>query len=149
MEASQAIKLILRALQRRSANALLDGSSVISFVSMPTEFPTALRVLLFHEHAPDGQHFWVAQCVDFAICAQGETLEEVKTAFETTWDLEVKAAIERGYDSLEHLPAAPERYRELWDRAWQMENRLENHAPPTTHRVPRLGDAHVRIADVA
>src|SRR5262249_29907877 len=71
-----------------------------------------LKVLLRKENRS-----WVAQCVDYDIAAQGETVRAAMSAFHRTLKAQVMLDIERGREPLKAIPAAPEVYAKQFDVA--------------------------------
>jgi hypothetical protein len=76
-----------------------------------------LRVLIFRS-----DDRYVAQCLEYDIAAQGETLDEVRYQFEYAVVGRIAAAQELGSDPFD-LPAAPPHFHELWDRSATLEAR--------------------------
>lgn len=64
-----------------------------------------LRVLLIeHDDA------WVAQCIEYDLAAQAESLPAVLDEFDRVLQARVSIALERGLDPFADLPSAPAEY---------------------------------------
>ncbi len=66
----------------------------------------AFSVLIFQEHALNASG-WVAQCLDYDIVSQGDTISEVKQRLARTVIGQICVDISRGRDPLEGIPSAP------------------------------------------
>jgi predicted RNase H-like HicB family nuclease len=56
-----------------------------------------LKVALFQEHA-SRKSYWVAKCVDYGICSQGETEEAAKQSFKETLTKHVLISLHLGQE---------------------------------------------------
>lgn len=72
-----------------------------------------ITVLYFR---PSEGSTWCAQCVEYDIAAEGDSLHEVECNFLTGLEIRFRVAAEKGIDPLD-LPAAPAIFREMSDRA--------------------------------
>lgn len=57
---------------------------------------------------------WIAICLEHYILADGDTIPEVKQAFEVALGSEILMALDDGKVPLEGLPPAPAKYHEMW-----------------------------------
>jgi hypothetical protein len=111
-----------------------------------------LHVLLLQESA--GEHdVWVAQCLEYDVTAQGDTIHEAQKDFERTILGEIALALERGKRPLADIAPAPARYQALWERAHQLARSMVV-TPPSDlsaiarnapHLVPRT-EAEFRVS---
>jgi len=69
------------------------------------KLPNILRVLIFIE-----DKHWVAQCLEYDIVAQGETVKELKSCFEESISLLIASEIEAGQQPLQNVVAAPNHF---------------------------------------
>jgi hypothetical protein len=114
--------------------------------------PLTLHVLLFQE--PAGEHeVWIAQCLEYDITAQGDTIRAAQKDFERTVLGEIVLALEGGRPPLSGIAPAPSRYQTLWECAHQLTgSMLVTPAPdlsPMITRTPDLvprAEAEFRVA---
>jgi hypothetical protein len=83
---------------------------------------TQFTVSVLLTHADDA---WVAQCLEYDIAAQGDTLDAVKSAFERTFIGQMLVNHHHGLDPLDDIPAAPQ---EVWDQ-FRASHRLAERQP--------------------
>jgi hypothetical protein len=60
---------------------------------------------------------WVAQCVEYDIAAFAKSLPELSKAFERAMAANLCVNADLGRNALDGVPAAPERFRQLFDKA--------------------------------
>jgi hypothetical protein len=84
---------------------------------------------------------WVAQGLEYDICAQAGTLEAVQAAFEKTLAASALVSIELGQGPFEGIDPAPKKF---WDMFQQAE-----HALPLRHPklVPVAGALPVKVVE--
>jgi hypothetical protein len=70
--------------------------------------------------------------LEYDICVQGRTVEEVKSAFDQAGFANAMVAVELGMEPLENIAPAPQKFWDLYRRAT-----LTVTAPPIPMRVPR------------
>lgn len=109
------------------------------------------RVLIFR----DGSHNqWAAQCLEYDIAAQGESLEDVMNRFERTFVGNIVLALESDEEPLATFLPAPQKYVDRWNKAIALQqpvsvtipsDRLPTNVLKFPGRVPR-GEALFRIA---
>src|SRR5689334_9565828 len=73
------------------------------------EQATQVRAIIFRE----GGH-WIAQCVDFDICAQGATLDDLRVNFLATLRADYEHSVRHGGHPFAGIGRAPERFEEMW-----------------------------------
>ena len=94
-----------------------------------------VRVLICQDHDADGNRGWVAQCLEYDIAAQGQTLDVVKQRFTLTLIGQMTVDIKHGKKPLEGIKEAPSKF---WEHFKQGE-RLERQPPfysPDEARIP-------------
>lgn len=80
---------------------------------MPTRY-SELRILCFKEETQDQMEWWVAQCLEYDIAAQGRTINDALYEFQRLVVGRVSMAAKRGVDDpFQGLKRAPEAY---WQR---------------------------------
>ena len=60
---------------------------------------------------------YTAQCLQYDIAAQGETISKVKDRFARTFSAHIAIDRERGIEPLSGIPESPQEYWELWNSA--------------------------------
>lgn len=80
----------------------------------------ALSVLLIH----DGSN-WTAQCLQYDIAAQGESIKEAKKAFEYALAVEI-GYLSKTQKTLDDLPSAPKWYWGSYEQAAKLEAMAES-----------------------
>lgn len=83
------------------------------------EQPRKLRVLFLREEDGAGEHWWVAQCVDFDMAAQGRTFADAAYEFERAAMSRIAIASELGVDPFAGLPKAPPEIEEAFEKVAQ------------------------------
>jgi hypothetical protein len=91
-----------------------------------------LSVLLFKEG-----ELWSAQCLQFDIAAQGQTIRDAQRAFEFALVAEVGYAQQRK-GSLDKLPAAPRCYWEKFEQAMALKEGEETEPLRVPYDVAQL-----------
>jgi hypothetical protein len=76
-----------------------------------------LRVIVFR-----GNRYWVAQCLDINLAAQGPDLDELAERFANTLKAHITLSHERGIEPFALRPT-DERYRDMWADALKTEAR--------------------------
>ncbi|MEO1018524.1 MAG: hypothetical protein AAFY56_12655 [Pseudomonadota bacterium] len=71
-----------------------------------------LRVLLIS--SAEG---WIAQCLDYDICAQGSSEDEVKLRFALTVEADLAESIDRHGEPFKGIDPAPSSFHALWGEA--------------------------------
>ena len=74
-----------------------------------------LNVLFIKE-----DNIWVAQCLQYDIAAQGQTIADTQRAFEYALAAEVSYLSKKG-QSLDAIPAAPKFYWEMYTHAYKVD----------------------------
>jgi hypothetical protein len=83
-----------------------------------------VNVLAFREG-----DFWVAQCIEYDISARSDTLPKALTAFRHAFAANLAANQELGRKALEGVPPAPQRYRQMFDQAESVHEKLPTGRP--------------------
>lgn len=92
-----------------------------------------LRVLLTKEIAACNSRYesgWVAECIEYDIGAQGETIEQAKKAFARTFVGQIMVDIAHGRKPLEGIGPSPDVVRQQYESAEQL--REESYTLPKT-----------------
>ena len=76
-----------------------------------------LDILLYKEH-----ELWVAQCLQFDISAQANTLEDAKYEFQKVFIGQIAASIENGIEPLKGIPKAPAIFARLYEKATELKS---------------------------
>jgi predicted RNase H-like HicB family nuclease len=82
-----------------------------------------IRAVLFHEAG-----WWCAQCLEYDIATQAQTIPELKKELERALTIHVELSTERGQEPFALLPKAPERYFQMYD-AFEKANGTEEGIP--------------------
>lgn len=72
---------------------------------------TQLTVLFFKE-TDAGR--WVAQCLEYDLCASAESLADLPSAFDAAVEGHKAICVAEGVEPFESLPEAPSRYRRMF-----------------------------------
>jgi hypothetical protein len=91
------------------------------------------------------EHGWYAQCLDYDIGAQGNTLDEAERAFFRTWQIQVTMDRAHGREPFEGLGKAPDKYWQMLKEASEWTGRQ---APPDDSGEIRQPPAFVIAAQV-
>jgi hypothetical protein len=73
-----------------------------------------IRAVIFADPEMDG---WIAQGLDYDICAQAETLEDVHVAFEKAVMATACVALDLGKEPFEDVEKAPQRFWDMFEGA--------------------------------
>ena len=88
--------------------------------------------ILLRKEGVGGQSGWVAQCLEYDIAAQGETIAEAKTALEKTFVGQIVVDIAHNKQPLEGIKKAPKEYWNDFKKAEQLaDNRRPFYLPET------------------
>jgi hypothetical protein len=79
-------------------------------MSTQTETNT-IRVIVFKEG-----DLWVAQCLEYDICAQADDLDMLSTRLLVTIKAELKESLEHNRAPFVGIDQAPKRFHMMWDR---------------------------------
>jgi hypothetical protein len=102
-----------------------------------TNAPAELvRAILFRE----GDH-WIGQCIEYDICAQAKNLTELKKKLELTIEFEREVSVKRHGYAFAGIPAAPQRFEEMWNKGWAI-------TPSTSAEFPREIQNDEKIVDL-
>jgi len=66
-----------------------------------------IRVLIFRDPTADA---WVAQGLEYDICAQAKTIDQIHSAFEKMVTANIAIAMERGEKPFAGIPKAPQKF---------------------------------------
>ena len=94
-----------------------------------------INVLAFQEGTQ-----WSAQCLQYDIAAQANSLPELSKAFERALAGHIFVCCELGLEPFEGLKPAPKQYWDLFNTARmkaEPEERAEFRLPPEVHRIPK------------
>ena len=109
------------------------------------------RVLILRDTSCDK---WAAQCLEYDIAAQGDTLEDAMNRFERTFVGSIVLSLKNEQEPLSAFAPAPASYFELWEKALALQDTMPIDIPRDSlpenvlkfpDRVPR-GDFHLKIA---
>lgn len=79
---------------------------------MSKQEPLALRVLFFKR-----TYFWVAQCLEYDIVAQGKTIKEAQESFERVFVSNICINLENGIVPLSQFKKAPEKFFDIFKQS--------------------------------
>ena len=96
---------------------------------MTAKTPKLLRVLLI----PEGR-FWVAQCIDHDIAAQGLDMDGARRAFLKTLSAQILADLGAAREPLSSIQPAPDWYFQAYEQADELPDVL--HSPQQPHESP-------------
>src|SRR5690349_3769953 len=65
---------------------------------------------------------WVAQCLEYDIAAQSDSIPGVKHAFQRAFVTQVKVNLAHNKSALQDVPAAPAYYRQLFEQGEPLAN---------------------------
>ena len=95
-----------------------------------------LKILLCKEGS-EGIWKWVAQCLQYDIAAQGDTIAEAKVAFERTFCGQIAVDLAKGRQPLEGIPEAPRGYWDKFEGAEKLADRERPmHMWPPPESIP-------------
>ena len=86
---------------------------------MPGQFNFELSILIRHEVIANASG-WVAQCLEYDIAAQGDTISEAMASFRRTFLGQVRVDVAHGRKPLEGIQKAPAEYWAEFSRAEQL-----------------------------
>jgi hypothetical protein len=66
---------------------------------------------------------WVAQCLEYDVAAQADTIPEVKNAFERAFACQVAVDVCHGHEPMQNVPKAPKFYHEWFEKAEVLSDR--------------------------
>ena len=75
------------------------------------DLPDAIRVIVFNEG-----DMWAAQCLEYDIGAQANTLEELKERIEAAIDAECRESLARNGARFAGILPAPSHYERMWNK---------------------------------
>jgi hypothetical protein len=110
-----------------------------------------LRVLIYKESKSEK---WAAQCLEYDIAAQGDSLQDVKNRFARTLVGNIVLGLEHNEQLLWNFLPAPNKFAEMWNEALDLResytvfipsDQLPKNILKFPERVPR-GEAQFRIA---
>lgn len=78
---------------------------------MRTETNSLIRVIAFREGDA-----WIAQCLEFDICAQAPDLDELRARIDATIEAEHAHSVAAGRQPFEGLDPAPDHFQAMWDK---------------------------------
>jgi hypothetical protein len=107
-------------------------------VNMAPKTPKILRVLLI----PEGD-FWVAQCIDHDIAAQGSDPDGARRAFLITLAQQIELDVAKNRVPLEAIKPAPEWYFTAYEHAQELPTWLQF---PQSDPQPSLDNLYVAQA---
>lgn len=82
---------------------------------MSEQTAMSLRVLFLKR-----SYFWVAQCLEYDIVAQGKTLTDAQEAFERVFVSNIIVNLEAGVVPLSQFREAPREFFDLYERSQQL-----------------------------
>jgi hypothetical protein len=83
---------------------------------------------------PEG--WWVAQCLQYDLAAQAKSLRDLLYELERTLVGHVVVSEEKGLEPFEHLPAAPQMYRDMFAEAIELKHQEIPFRVPRGRSVP-------------
>jgi hypothetical protein len=95
-----------------------------------------VNVLAFRE-----SDFWVAQCLEYDISARSDTLAKAMTALRRAFAANLAANRELGRKALEGIPPAPLRFRQMFESAESVQEKVAVGRP--------VAVADLRVAEAA
>jgi hypothetical protein len=126
-----------------------------NLTSAPQSVPTDLMLRVLIKRESDGQREkWAAQCLEYDIAAQGESLSEVKNRFDKTVMGYFALAVKHKKSPFANIPPAPEEYHRMWENATALQDplhvglpgaRVSTGARSLRSRVPR-GQILLKVA---
>lgn len=89
-----------------------------------------LTILLLQDHG-----YWVAQCLEYDVTAQGKNIDEAMTAFERTLVGQVLLDTEQGKQPLSGIGQAPKQFFDLSKKARRLTDSVPFYVPPQQPNV--------------
>ena len=77
-----------------------------------------VSVLLLRE-----ENRWVAQCLEYDVAAQADTISEVKNAFEKAFCSQLAVNVSHGFEPMQSVPKAPTFYHKWFEKAEPLSDR--------------------------
>ena len=109
--------------------------------------PLTLSVVLIKEHY-EQKTLWVAQCLDYDVAAQGETIQEAKEAFGVAFSAQLAVYIDDNQNPLEMIPPAPQEYWDKFARGDRLADQIPIRPPsmcPPAWMIPSISAQHIRV----
>jgi hypothetical protein len=91
---------------------------------MSPQITLCLSVLILQEDKT-----WVAQCLEYDIVAQGETIAKATQAFEKTLVGQIIIDVKHKKRPLEDIPSAPKFYWDKFENAERLQDKKPFHLP--------------------
>lgn len=91
----------------------------------------------------------IAQCLEYDITAQAETLSQLRASFERLFVAHVGLAAKFGETPFENVPRAPQRFFRMWEQATTFGKAFPIHARPqqgTTTAVSTPTELELAVA---
>jgi len=88
--------------------------------------PISLRVVVLREAG-----WWVAQCLEYDLAAQGKTLRDTLYEFQRMVFGHIAACHENNLQPFVWLPPAPQKYSDLFNAALELKDRGERFQLPS------------------
>ena len=101
----------------------------MSTAKAPNGDETHVRAIVFKEC--DG---YIAQCLEYDICAQAPDITSLLDRFEMTVEAEFSECHRRGKEARDCIPPAPQLYWQLWDKRSVLLQRIAV-ASPTARKL--------------
>ena len=105
-------------------------------IPSPPEESLEVNVLAFREG-----ELWVAQCIEYDISARSDTLPKAMTAFRRAFAANLAVNRELGRKALDGVPPAPLRFRQMFETAKSVSEKLPTGRP--------VAVADLRVAEAA
>jgi hypothetical protein len=114
-----------------------------------------LNVLVLRESAGD-KAYWVAQCLEYDIVAQAETIQDLQCKFVHLLATNIILGLQRGIEPLSNLKPAPQFYWQQYEKGRNVGgdfpvsvpgDRIPKHLRDLSSRIPR-GEASMRLAQM-
>jgi hypothetical protein len=103
--------------------------------------PLTIRVVILQ----DGS-YWVAQCLEWDLATQGQTLQQLYERLHRLLSGQVIVSQHLGRQPFENLPPAPERYHRLWEQAPVQLVTLPDREPDLVRAEVRMASLDLRAA---
>ncbi|HXM94159.1 MAG TPA: hypothetical protein VOA64_07890 [Candidatus Dormibacteraeota bacterium] len=89
-----------------------------------------LTILFLQDH-----EYWVAQCLEYDVTAQGKSIEEAKLAFERTFVGQVLLDASQGKEPLAGIGQAPREYFEQFKKAQRLAEPMLFYVPQASPNI--------------
>ncbi len=83
---------------------------------------TAIRIIVFNDGGA-----WVAQCLEYDICAQADDLEELRDRIDATIEAERDYTRSKGKEAFEGIGPAPKHFADMWEKRSSFTSRATDH----------------------